>query len=54
MAGGCTSGHGLSGMALLSLQSILGVPAMFAGGIATAFAYNAADPAAFIAALEGR
>ncbi len=52
MAGGCTSGHGLSGMALLSLQSLLGVPAMFAGGIATAFAYNAADPAAFIAALE--
>jgi hypothetical protein len=25
---------------------------MFAGGIVTAFAYNAADPAAFIASLE--
>ncbi len=48
MAGGCTSGHGLSGMALLSLQSLLGVPAMFAGGIVTAFAFNAAVPAAFI------
>ena len=52
MAGGCTSGHGLSGMALLSLQSILGVPAMFAGGIVTAFVYNAVDPTAFIASLE--
>ena len=48
MAGGCTSGHGLSGMALLSVQSLLGVPAMFAGGIATAFIYNAVDPAAFL------
>ena len=48
MAGGCTSGHGLSGMALLSLQSILGVPAMFAGGIATAFVYDAVAPAAFL------
>jgi uncharacterized membrane protein YedE/YeeE len=52
MAGGCTSGHGLSGMALLSLQSILGVPAMFAGGIVTAFVYNAVDPVAFITSLE--
>jgi len=52
MAGGCTSGHGLSGMALLSLQSLAGVPAMFAGGIAAAFAYDAADHAAFVSALE--
>jgi hypothetical protein len=45
MAGGCTSAHGLSGMALLSLHSFLGVPAMFAGGIITAFAYDAAETA---------
>mmetsp|Transcript_4301 Transcript_4301/g.8429 ORF Transcript_4301/g.8429 Transcript_4301/m.8429 type:complete len:736 (-) Transcript_4301:163-2370(-) len=44
MASGCTSGHGLSGMALLSVQSIFAVPAMFAGGIVTAFAMQAGDP----------
>lgn len=44
MASGCTSGHGLSGMALLAIHSIFAVPAMFAGGIMTAFAMNAADP----------
>ena len=52
MAGGCTSGHGLSGMALFSVQSFLGVPAMFAGGIATAFIYNAADSSSFLGYLE--
>lgn len=36
LAGGCTSGHGLSGMGLLSMLSFVTVPAMFAGGIATA------------------
>eukprot|EP00731_Ephydatia_muelleri_P028258 Em0019g1131a len=34
-AQGCTSGHGLSGMALLSLPSFAAVCAMFAGGIGT-------------------
>ena len=43
-AGGCTSGHGISGMALLNELSFVAVPAMFACGIATAFAYQAADP----------
>jgi hypothetical protein len=36
IAGGCTSGHGISGMAQLSVGSTLAVAAMFAGGIATA------------------
>lgn len=36
IADGCTSGHGLSGMAQLALGSMIAVGAMFAGGIATA------------------
>ncbi|GBG32763.1 Hypothetical Protein FCC1311_089882 [Hondaea fermentalgiana] len=35
MAGGCTSGHGVSGMALLSIHSMAAVAAMFAGAIGT-------------------
>jgi hypothetical protein len=37
LAGGCTSGHGISGTLQLSLASWLTVDFMFAGGIATAF-----------------
>jgi len=33
IAGGCTSGHGISGMAQLSIGSFIAVAAMFAGGI---------------------
>ncbi|KAF7928121.1 uncharacterized protein EAE97_009919 [Botrytis byssoidea] len=33
IAGGCTSGHGISGMSLLSVSSIISVGAMFGGGI---------------------
>ncbi|CAD6449276.1 6beafb9a-e8e9-4397-a739-8dcd564b53b3 [Sclerotinia trifoliorum] len=33
IAGGCTSGHGISGMSLLSVSSIISVCAMFGGGI---------------------
>ncbi len=33
LAGGCTSGHGISGVAQLSVSSILATVAMFAGGI---------------------
>lgn len=33
IAGGCTSGHGLSGIAQLSVGSTVAVAAMFAGGI---------------------
>jgi uncharacterized membrane protein YedE/YeeE len=36
VADGCTSGHGLSGMAQLSVGSTVAVAAMFAGGIITA------------------
>ena len=36
IADGCTSGHGLSGLAQLSVGSTIAVVAMFAGGIAAA------------------
>ncbi len=36
IAGGCTSGHGISGMAQLAVGSTVAVAAMFAGGILTA------------------
>lgn len=36
IADGCTSGHGLSGIAQLAIGSFIAVTAMFAGGIATA------------------
>ncbi|OTA91650.1 hypothetical protein M434DRAFT_75956 [Hypoxylon sp. CO27-5] len=36
MAGGCTSGHGISGISLLSVSSFVTVAAIFAGGIGTA------------------
>uniref|UniRef100_K1PUK1 Uncharacterized protein n=1 Tax=Magallana gigas TaxID=29159 RepID=K1PUK1_MAGGI len=35
------SGHGLSGMGLLTWLSFIAVPAMFAGGIVTAFSMQA-------------
>ncbi|OWF53305.1 hypothetical protein KP79_PYT00469 [Mizuhopecten yessoensis] len=41
LGAGCTSGHGLSGMGLLAWLSFIAVPAMFAGGISTAFAMQA-------------
>jgi hypothetical protein len=41
-AGGCTSGHGISGFSLLSAASAVAVPSMFGGGIAAAFAMRAA------------
>lgn len=37
VADGCTSGHGLSGMAQLAVGSTVAVAAMFAGGVAAAF-----------------
>lgn len=37
IAGGCTSGHGISGLARFSLASLVTTTAIFAGGIATAF-----------------
>eukprot|EP00960_Hanusia_phi_P052694 761588-Hanusia_phi.AAC.2 len=44
IASGCTSGHGLSGIALLSVKSILAVPLMFAGGILVGYNYDYEDP----------
>ncbi|KAI0159165.1 hypothetical protein BJ166DRAFT_324283 [Pestalotiopsis sp. NC0098] len=38
MAGGCTSGHGISGTSLLSVSSFVTVGAMFGGAIGTALA----------------
>ena len=42
IAGGCTSGHGVSGMAQLAVGSTVAVIAMFAGGIVTALAFKRA------------
>ena len=36
IAGGCTSGHGISGMATMSFSSFITVACMFGGGIASA------------------
>ena len=36
LAGGCTSGHGISGMATMSVASFVSVASMFAGGIGLA------------------
>jgi uncharacterized membrane protein YedE/YeeE len=38
LAGGCTSGHGISGMSTLSISSIITVASIFSGGIALASA----------------
>ena len=37
MAGGCTSGHGISGLATMGVASFVSVGAMFAGGIGLAW-----------------
>eukprot|EP00039_Didymoeca_costata_P008672 m.114850 g.114850 ORF g.114850 m.114850 type:complete len:369 (-) comp14181_c0_seq3:192-1298(-) len=37
VAGGCTSGHGLTGLATLSMSSLLSVAAMFGGGMGLKF-----------------
>jgi len=41
LAGGCTSGHGLSGIAQLSVSSILATISMFVGGIFLAMIFKA-------------
>ncbi len=40
IADGCTTGHGISGIAQLAVGSFIAVAAMFAGGIATAALYK--------------
>ena len=47
------SGHGLSGMALFFWLSIVAVPAMFAGGIGTAFAMDATGALTSFVCHEG-
>ncbi|MCB9948916.1 MAG: YeeE/YedE family protein [Rhodospirillaceae bacterium] len=42
IAGGCTSGHGISGMAQLAIGSFAAVAAMFAGGILVASLFRRA------------
>jgi uncharacterized membrane protein YedE/YeeE len=39
-AGGCTSGHGISGLSCFSLSSLVTVAAMFGGGIITAILWT--------------
>jgi len=39
-AGGCTSGHGISGLSSFSFSSLLTVAAMFSGGIITAILWT--------------
>ena len=41
LGGGCTSGHGISGVSQLSIRSMTMVVGMFAGGIASALALRA-------------
>lgn len=48
LAGGCTSGHGLSGCAMLMTQSWIAVPSMFAGGIALSILLQACDGKFFV------
>lgn len=38
LAGGCTSGHGISGMSMLGISSFITVVCMFAGGMGAAWA----------------
>jgi len=40
LAGGCTSGHGISGVAQLAVSSLIAVAFMFAGGIVTAMLFR--------------
>ncbi len=40
LAGGSTSGHGISGIAQLAVSSMIAVAAMFAGGIVTALLFR--------------
>jgi len=40
IADGCTSGHGISGIAQLAVGSLVAVAAMFAGGMATALLFR--------------
>ena len=43
LGAGCTSGHGLSGMALMGCLSFVAVGVMFGAAIVCGFAMNAAS-----------
>ncbi|EKX45438.1 hypothetical protein GUITHDRAFT_152718 [Guillardia theta CCMP2712] len=53
LASGCTSGHGLSGMALLVTKSVIAVPAMFAGGIFTGVVFQTLNAQGYTGFLKG-
>jgi uncharacterized membrane protein YedE/YeeE len=42
IAGGCTCGHGVTGFAEMSIESIVAVCCIFGAGIASGFAFEAA------------
>ncbi|XP_067943674.1 uncharacterized protein [Watersipora subatra] len=52
LASGCTSGHGISGAAMLLALSWIAVPAMFAGGIATAFIMEYSGTNSFVSTWQ--
>ena len=39
IAGGCTSGHGISGFSSLGIESLFSVPAMFLSGTIVALCF---------------
>jgi uncharacterized membrane protein YedE/YeeE len=43
LGGGCTSGHGISGMPLLNMLSVVAVCSMFGSGIFCAIVMDACD-----------
>jgi uncharacterized membrane protein YedE/YeeE len=53
LGGGCTSGHGISGVPMLNALSMVAVGAMFATGIAVALVLDALDVYE-IGSLQGR
>ena len=53
LGGGCTSGHGISGMPMLNTLAFVAVVAMFSAGIAVALVLDALDVLE-VAPLRGR
>lgn len=47
IASGCTSGHGISGMSLLSIPSIAAVMGMFVNAFVVGLSYNAISSALY-------
>ena len=53
LGGGCTSGHGISGVPMLNTLSMVAVGSMFTAGILTALVLDALDVYE-IGSLQGR